>query len=673
MKRQLTALVLVLAMVIGILPMAAFANDETPASVSEMENSQVDLITPGVGDGAEAESDIVTNNMDNVENLGDSSSEVPADDAAPLDFTADATPHFCSDTDGDCLCDVCGIEYHQHIETERDAEGHWGCCIFCHKLVTEKVSHTDTDGNGKCDQCGYQVGTCIEHNWSEWHYDQFYHRRYCLNGCSTSESSAHSMVNGVCSVCGYVPCADGHSFSGGYFDKSSENFMHTCDICGHIEVCGDADGNCACDTCGTELHHFITVAIDSQNHHEVCEKCGLAPYEPHPHSGYESDGICDDCHYNVREDTPECPHKNIDSLSDYEGHVIFCSSCFTALKEKEPHTMQDGKCMVCGFTPCTEHTYPDYPTEYRTHTCTKCWMQGNCVDANHDCVCDICGMETHPNYTYETTEALHCRFCSDCGQVCDLGAGVHEDWNGDGQCDECGYQIKPEVKPEPDPDPVPDPDPDTPEVSKPEKGESTGSSVTTWPVKTILSKYRTLHDQNSDLYGWITISGTKVDYPVMYAPGNPEKYLNLDFDRNSSSSGTPFLKDECDLGRDIVVIYASNPEDGSMFHGLLSYAEEAFWRENTEILFDTLYEKGTYEIVAAFFTEEYREDSADFQIDDILHVRNSKEYKEAISYIHEKAMYDTDIAVNYGDGLLTLITDAGGSEGGRFVVVAKRK
>jgi len=51
----------------------------------------------------------------------------------------------------------------------------------------------------------------------------------------------------------------------------------------------------------------------------------------------------------------------------------------------------------------------------------------------------------------------------------------------------------------------------------------------------------TLYARNNDLVGWIRIEGTKIDYPVMHTPGDPEYYLHRDFNKEYSDSGTPFL------------------------------------------------------------------------------------------------------------------------------------
>lgn len=34
---------------------------------------------------------------------------------------------------------------------------------------------------------------------------------------------------------------------------------------------------------------------------------------------------------------------------------------------------------------------------------------------------------------------------------------------------------------------------------------------------------------NSECFGWISITGTNINYPVMHTPDNPQKYLNKNF------------------------------------------------------------------------------------------------------------------------------------------------
>ena len=54
--------------------------------------------------------------------------------------------------------------------------------------------------------------------------------------------------------------------------------------------------------------------------------------------------------------------------------------------------------------------------------------------------------------------------------------------------------------------------------------------------RTVLPSYASVYEQNPDLFGWIRIAGTPIDYPVMYTPKDPDYYLHRDFYGNDSKS-----------------------------------------------------------------------------------------------------------------------------------------
>ena len=90
--------------------------------------------------------------------------------------------------------------------------------------------------------------------------------------------------------------------------------------------------------------------------------------------------------------------------------------------------------------------------------------------------------------------------------------------------------------------------------------------------KKILKKFEKLYEKNSDIAGWLTIDGTTIDYPVMYTPDDNDYYLHLDFDKNWSDPGTPFIDTNCrpfDDRTDNVLIYGHNMKSGIMFRELL--------------------------------------------------------------------------------------------------------
>lgn len=206
---------------------------------------------------------------------------------------------------------------------------------------------------------------------------------------------------------------------------------------------------------------------------------------------------------------------------------------------------------------------------------------------------------------------------------------------------------------------------DTDEQTEPETDAQSG--------QTVLAQYSPLYEQNGDLFGWIRIEDTPIDYPVMYTPEDPERYLRRDFDGNYSVSGVPFVDGECVDGGNYYIIYGHHMKNNAMFGTLPYYKDKSYWEEHRIIHFDTLYEKREYEIFAAFYSKVY--DSSDqtaFKYY-LYHDLTSQEvFEEYVRRVKVSSIYDTGAAVEYGDELLALSTCNYHTDNGRFVVVAKR-
>ncbi len=141
------------------------------------------------------------------------------------------------------------------------------------------------------------------------------------------------------------------------------------------------------------------------------------------------------------------------------------------------------------------------------------------------------------------------------------------------------------------------------------------TAATTPPTepREILPRFLELYQKNPDLAGWLTIPGTRIDYPVMYSPDEPERYLHANFDAAYSFAGLPFLDAACDTESGNRIIYAHNMLDGSMFRTLLKYQQKDFWQRNPVISFNTLYEEQEYEVVAAFYDKVYKKSDTNFK------------------------------------------------------------
>ncbi|MCL2096399.1 MAG: class B sortase [Oscillospiraceae bacterium] len=80
-------------------------------------------------------------------------------------------------------------------------------------------------------------------------------------------------------------------------------------------------------------------------------------------------------------------------------------------------------------------------------------------------------------------------------------------------------------------------------------------------------------DINPDYYGWITVSNTRIDYPVVQT-SNDSYYLNHSFDRKPNQSGAIFTdsRNSRDIWKNLnTIVYGHNMLDGSMFQPILSF------------------------------------------------------------------------------------------------------
>lgn len=88
-----------------------------------------------------------------------------------------------------------------------------------------------------------------------------------------------------------------------------------------------------------------------------------------------------------------------------------------------------------------------------------------------------------------------------------------------------------------------------------------------------------------------------------------------------------------------VVIHSDN--DG--FAGLMKYADKSFWEKHKTIQFDTLTEKGKYEVVAAFKTEVYTDSPNSFRYYDFVNADTADDFN---AYIAKCKPFKCDVTGN---------------------------
>ena len=189
----------------------------------------------------------------------------------------------------------------------------------------------------------------------------------------------------------------------------------------------------------------------------------------------------------------------------------------------------------------------------------------------------------------------------------------------------------------------------------------------------VLEEYQTLYNKNKKLIGWLKIDDTIIDYPVMQTVNN-EYYLDHNFNQEYDKNGSLFLDKDCDVVRrnTNLIIYGHHMKSGKMFGSLNSYSNEEYGKKHALIQFDTIYEKGTYEVMYVFRSRIYNEDEVVFKYYQFLNAASEAEFNSNMQEMAALSLYDTGVTARYGDELLTLSTCDSSETDGRFVVVAKR-
>ena len=106
---------------------------------------------------------------------------------------------------------------------------------------------------------------------------------------------------------------------------------------------------------------------------------------------------------------------------------------------------------------------------------------------------------------------------------------------------------------------------------------------------------------NSDIYAWITVPGTDVDYPILQCETD-NYYLDHNLDHSSGYPGCIYTnqvnaKDFSDL---LTVLYGHDMRStGTMFNSLHSFEDASFFSLNQDIIVYTENERLTYTICAA--------------------------------------------------------------------------
>ena len=117
--------------------------------------------------------------------------------------------------------------------------------------------------------------------------------------------------------------------------------------------------------------------------------------------------------------------------------------------------------------------------------------------------------------------------------------------------------------------------------------------------------FELLQAQNPDIYAWITVPGTGIDYPVLQKSGTEDIYDNYYLDHKADlSEGLPGAiytqpVNSRDFKDSVTVLYGHNMKNGGMFSSLHEFEDSKFFEENRQVIIYTPDDTFIYEIFAA--------------------------------------------------------------------------
>lgn len=182
------------------------------------------------------------------------------------------------------------------------------------------------------------------------------------------------------------------------------------------------------------------------------------------------------------------------------------------------------------------------------------------------------------------------------------------------------------------------------------------------------SGVESLMSENPDCIGWVRISGTKIDYPIMQTKNNPQYYLRRGFDRQYSYLGTPFMDARCDVNYDNnFIVYGHNMKDGKMFADLLKFKDKSYCNEHNVIQLNINGKTYNYELYAVCKIKD-NDDWYGYTCQ-----TDKEAFNNLISHVKNKSLYLSEDEIQYGDYFLTLSTCEYSQSNGRFILIAKKK
>lgn len=195
------------------------------------------------------------------------------------------------------------------------------------------------------------------------------------------------------------------------------------------------------------------------------------------------------------------------------------------------------------------------------------------------------------------------------------------------------------------------------------------TSVTIQPNKNPID-FASLQSQNDEIYAWIKVPDTNVDYPVCQSKVDDEFYLKHSAtDKSWIASGAIYTEscNNIDFKDRVTVIYGHNGYSDTMFTTLHNFESTEFFDEHPYFYIYTEDSKLTYQVISAFkYDNRHIMNSFNFGNDDVF-----KEFTTMIqnpNSNNKNVRTELDKEIDINDNIVVLSTCITNQKSSRYLI-----
>lgn len=176
-----------------------------------------------------------------------------------------------------------------------------------------------------------------------------------------------------------------------------------------------------------------------------------------------------------------------------------------------------------------------------------------------------------------------------------------------------------------------------------------------------------LKQTNEDIYAWIRIPNTNIDYPVAQSQTDDGFYLHHNIYKRYEFAGTIYseMQNSQDFSDPNTILYGHNMSKGYMFQNLYKFQDEAFFNENRHFYIYTPGHILTYTIYSAYqYDDRHILNSFDFSDETVFadYIESTKNPTFMLKNVRK------DVSVTTKNRIVTLSTCLGDGKKYRYLV-----